>query len=269
MNLLGFAVGNGSGFEISLRLTEPESWGLPNSHTVTSDCNRVMVNRVVILFTAMHGPQPSARAAADPRTVRLALELLERTAGRCRRCRSVIAGSTRVPLRLERASILAINALAQPLARLEIRRVPGRKRHRRPGPGVAGDPRGAESDREAAEAPDLDSPATGETCRHLLEHQPHRERDVTLDELGLLLRKSGGSAPTSSSAHCPIPVCCRAALLAVDGQVAAPGRCRRGGHRPLSWASETATMCLMPVSRALGKYCPGVWAVDAPHISYR
>ena len=39
---------------------------------------------------------------ADPRTVRLALELLERT------------------------SILAINALAQPLARLEIRRVPSR-----------------------------------------------------------------------------------------------------------------------------------------------
>ena len=35
-----------------------------------------------MLFTAMTGPQPSARAAADPRTVRLALELLERTAGR-------------------------------------------------------------------------------------------------------------------------------------------------------------------------------------------
>ena len=44
-----------------------------------------------MLFTAMPGPQPSARAAADPRTVRLALELLERTAGRCRCCRSVIA----------------------------------------------------------------------------------------------------------------------------------------------------------------------------------
>ena len=42
----------------------------------------------------MSGPEPSARAASDPRTVRLALELLERTAGRrrrCRRCRSVIA----------------------------------------------------------------------------------------------------------------------------------------------------------------------------------
>ena len=59
---------------------------LQNSHTVTSDCNRVMVHLVVILFTAMPGPQPSARAAADPRTVRLALELLERTAGRRRRC---------------------------------------------------------------------------------------------------------------------------------------------------------------------------------------
>ena len=71
---------------------------LPNTHTVTSDCNRVMVHQAVIPFTAMTGPQPSARAAADPRTVRLALELLERTAGRrrrCRRCRNVIAENAR------------------------------------------------------------------------------------------------------------------------------------------------------------------------------
>ena len=68
---------------------------LQNCHTVTSDRNRVMVHRLVILFTAMTGPQPSARATADPRTVRLAPELLERTAGRCRRCRSVIAENAR------------------------------------------------------------------------------------------------------------------------------------------------------------------------------
>ena len=52
----------------------------------------------MILFAAMSGPQPSARAAADPRTLRLALELLERTAGRrrrCRRCRRVIAENAR------------------------------------------------------------------------------------------------------------------------------------------------------------------------------
>ena len=55
-------------------------------------------SEAVIPFTAMSGPQPSARAAADPRTMRLALELLERTAGRrrrCRRCRSVIAENAR------------------------------------------------------------------------------------------------------------------------------------------------------------------------------
>ena len=45
-----------------------------------------MVHRLVMLFTAMSGPEPSA-AAGDPRTVRLALELLERTAGHRRRCR--------------------------------------------------------------------------------------------------------------------------------------------------------------------------------------
>ena len=52
----------------------------------------------MIPFTAMSDPQPSARAAADPRTVQLALDLLERTAGRrrrCRRCRSVIAENAR------------------------------------------------------------------------------------------------------------------------------------------------------------------------------
>ena len=56
-----------------------------------------MVHRIVIPFTAMSDPQPSARTA-DSRTVRLALELLERTAGRrrrCRRCRSVIAENAR------------------------------------------------------------------------------------------------------------------------------------------------------------------------------
>ena len=61
---------------------------IQNPHTVTSDCNRVMVRRAVIPFTAMTGPQPSARAVADPRKVRLALELLERTVGRRRRCPS-------------------------------------------------------------------------------------------------------------------------------------------------------------------------------------
>ena len=52
----------------------------------------------VIPFMAMSAPEPSAKAAPDPRTVRLALELLERTAGcrrRCRRCRSVIAENAR------------------------------------------------------------------------------------------------------------------------------------------------------------------------------
>ena len=85
-------------------------------------------------------------------------------------------------------TILAIDAFAQPLARLEIWGGPRRKRHRRPGPGVAGDSRGAQTQREAAEGSDFDSPATGETRRHLLEHHLHRELDVALDDLGLLLR---------------------------------------------------------------------------------
>ena len=50
------------------------------------------------------------------------------------------------------------------------------------------DPRGAETQREAAEAPDLDAPAVGEMLRHVIEHHLHRELDVALDELGLVLR---------------------------------------------------------------------------------
>ena len=71
---------------------------LQNPHSGKSDRNRVMIRRTVIPFTAMSDPQPSARAAANPGTVRLAMEVLERTAGRrrrCRRCRSVIAENAR------------------------------------------------------------------------------------------------------------------------------------------------------------------------------
>ena len=59
-----------------------------------ADRNRVRDNRRVIPFSAMTGPRPSA-TAADPRTVRLALELLEPTAGYRRRCRNVIAENAR------------------------------------------------------------------------------------------------------------------------------------------------------------------------------
>ena len=52
----------------------------------------------MILFSPMPDPEPSTRTGADPGTVRLTLELLERTAGRRRRyrcCRSVIAENAR------------------------------------------------------------------------------------------------------------------------------------------------------------------------------
>ena len=71
---------------------------------------------------------------------------------------------------------------AQLHPRLEIHRVPRGERHRRPGPGVAPDPCAAETQREAAEAADLDAPAAGETLRHVLEHHLHRELDVALGE---------------------------------------------------------------------------------------
>ena len=84
--------------------------------------------------------------------------------------------------------MLAIDAFAQLLARLEMKGVPGRKRHRRTGFGVPPHSRRAETEQEAAEASDLDSPTTRETRRHLVEQTLHRTLDVALDDLGLFLR---------------------------------------------------------------------------------
>ena len=50
-------------------------------------CNDGETEGFVIPFPAMSAPQPSVGHAAHPGTVRLALELLERTAGRRRRSR--------------------------------------------------------------------------------------------------------------------------------------------------------------------------------------
>ena len=77
----------------------------------------------------------------------------------------------------------AIDTFAQLHARLKVHRVPRGERQRRPGRGVAPDPCASKIRREAAEAPDLDAPAAGETLGHVLEHHLHRELDVALGEL--------------------------------------------------------------------------------------
>ena len=96
--------------------------------------------------------------------------------------------SARVPLRFGRATIRATDPFAQLLARLEMKGVPSRKRHRRTGFGVPPHSRRAETEQEAAKTSDLDSPTTGETRRHLVEHNLHRTLDVALGDLRLLLR---------------------------------------------------------------------------------
>ena len=72
----------------------PRREPLQNPGTGTAVRNRVMVYGFVIPFTAMSDLQLSARPTADPGTVRLALELLERTAGRRRRCRRCLVCRT-------------------------------------------------------------------------------------------------------------------------------------------------------------------------------
>lgn len=83
---------------------------------------------------------------------------------------------------------LAIEALAQLLARLEMHHMPRGHRHRAPRRRVAGDSRVVKMRREAREAPGLDAPASGKARRHLLKYRLHRELDVALGKQGLLLR---------------------------------------------------------------------------------
>ena len=84
--------------------------------------------------------------------------------------------AARLPTRVGRGSI---DALAQHFSGLEVGDVARRNRHRRPRAGVVPDPPApVVVQREAAEAPDLDAPARGETRRHVLEHRLHREVHV-------------------------------------------------------------------------------------------
>ena len=77
----------------------------------------------------------------------LAASLVERRGRRCR-CATLLTRRRGTPRGLEPL----IDALAQPHPRLEIRRVPGPKRHRRPGPGVAADLDTSSESRAAVEA---------------------------------------------------------------------------------------------------------------------
>ena len=66
--------------------------------------------------------------------------------------------SIRVLLRFGRSARLAISAFAQLHAWFETSHVPRAQRHRRPDSGIASDPSAAETQREAAEAPNLEHP---------------------------------------------------------------------------------------------------------------
>ena len=106
----------------------------------------------------------------------------------CRSTPCVVRTGIRMQIRMERRSSFLIHTLAKLLARLEVRDVLRWEGHRCAGLGVSSDPPGSEMEREAAKAPNLDSVATRETLRHVLEDRLDRQLDVPVDELGLLLR---------------------------------------------------------------------------------
>ena len=148
----------------------------------------------------------------------------------------------RVALGFKRSSLLAIDALVQPLAGLEVQGVPRGNRHRRSGAGVAANSRRAVTEREAGEAPDLDAPAPGETFHHLVEHPLHRELDIALAEIGVLERNAldqlrsrhrpivplfsmRGGAVWLMGASAPAPVQgCQAEMFALHGGIVGEAR---------------------------------------------
>ena len=107
----------------------------------------------------------------------------------------------------ERASTLTINALAQPLARLETRPVPGRNRHRRPSPGVAGDIRARRNRSEKLPKPRI-SIRPPLARRAAICSNINRTASVT-------------SRSTSWGSHAGVSSAC-----------GPPGALRRAGHRP-------------------------------------
>ena len=95
--------------------------------------------------------------------------------------------SVRAPLCFERPPV---HPLAQRRARPEVRCVPRGKRHRGPRSWIAPDPSSTKVQREAAEAPNLDTPAVGEACRHVFEHHLHRKLHVAPGEQRVLVRNA-------------------------------------------------------------------------------
>ena len=87
---------------------------------------------------------------------------------------------------------IPLQALVHPIpklfAGLEVRHVLGRERDRGAGLGISTHAPRTEVQREAAEAADLDALAAREAVGHMLEYRLHRELDVPIRQLRLLLR---------------------------------------------------------------------------------
>jgi len=79
-----------------------------------------------------------------------------------------------------------IDALAQILARFEMRHVLAWKRYRITGLGIAPDPRRSEMEGETAESANFDSVAGSKGRTHLLNDGPDRKIDVGLAQVFLL-----------------------------------------------------------------------------------
>src|SRR5262249_47049906 len=94
----------------------------------------------------------------------------------------------RMALRLvaDRTVCAVVDALAQVLARLEVRNVLARERHRLPRLGIASLTGRAEVEREAAEATDLDAITLRQRVAHDLEDLLQRQLHVTRRQVLLL-----------------------------------------------------------------------------------
>ncbi len=87
-------------------------------------------------------------------------------------------------------STVGVHTFTQFLTRFEVRYVFCRQRDRRSSLGIASNPPWTVVQGEASESPNFDSATAGESFTHLLQHGSHREFDIPVGQLRLLLRNA-------------------------------------------------------------------------------
>src|SRR5580658_5451837 len=135
----------------------------------------------------------TARSTTLPRAMKSRNSWATRTGASAALASMVLVSVTQISRKrayLGRAKLVAVQAYAQLLARLEERHRLGAHLHRLAGAGVAARPRRARAHREGAETAQLHAAALLQRLDHLLEDDTDDALDVLLGEVRILARQS-------------------------------------------------------------------------------